>query len=192
MKPGQKHTIKGNNSYFLTLTVVDWIDVFSRKVYCDIILDSLKYCIKTKGLNVYAFVITSNHLHLIVNCNEPFQLKDAIRDFKKFTAKQIIAEIQNGIESRKEWLLKLFIEAGNSTSKNKTYKFWQTGNHAIELCSPEFSWRKIEYIHQNPVRAGLVEKSVDWLNSSARNYQDYEDVKLADMCCLTAPLTSVK
>jgi len=185
MKQGEKLSIKENRSYFLTMTVVDWIDAFSRKVYCDFIIDSLKYCIAEKGLNVYAYVIMSNHLHLIANCNEPFELKDTIRDFKKYTAKRIIAEVKSGVESRKEWMICQFEKAGSETKKNKNYKFWQTGNHAIELYSSNFTWNKINYIHQNPVRAGYVNNPEDWKYSSATNYADKENNRLNEVVCIT-------
>jgi hypothetical protein len=81
MNQGVKHTIKKNTSYFLTLTVVGWIDVFTRKNHKDAIIESLRYCIANKGLNIYCFCLMTNHLHLISNCNEPFELKDDIRDF---------------------------------------------------------------------------------------------------------------
>ena len=83
MFSNQKHTIKKNASYYLTLTVVDWVDVFTRVNHKDAIINSLKFCIKNKGLNVYAFCLMTNHLHLVVNCDDPFELKDVIRDFKK-------------------------------------------------------------------------------------------------------------
>lgn len=98
----------------------------------------------------------TNHIHMIVNCNKPFQLKDTIRDFKKFTAKQIISESKNDSESRKEWWLAIFEKAGSNDPKNKTYKVWRNGNHAIELYSEKFTWGKVTYIRQNPVRLGAA------------------------------------
>ena len=95
MQQGVKHTIKKNASYFMTLTVVGWIDVFTRKNHKDAIIDSLRYCINHKGLNVYSFCLMTNHLHLIANCDEPFQLSDVLRDFKKFSSKKIIQQIIN-------------------------------------------------------------------------------------------------
>ncbi len=100
MKQGQKQTIKTNSAYFLTLTVVGWIDVFSRKNHRDAVIDSLKYCQENKGLIIFAYVIMTNHVHLIVNTNEPFLLKDVIRDLKKFTAKKIIEQILHEPEKR--------------------------------------------------------------------------------------------
>jgi REP element-mobilizing transposase RayT len=109
-------------AYFITLTIIDWVDVFTRKEYKDIVIDSLNYCIQHKGLQVYEFVIMSNHLHLILSSSkEP--LSGIIRDFKKFTAKRIIEAIQNINESRREWLLNKFGYAGSRNSNNTTYQF---------------------------------------------------------------------
>jgi len=190
MQQGIKHTIKKNSSYFLTLTVVGWVDVFTRKNHKDAIIDSLRYCIKNKGLNVYAYCLMTNHLHLIVNCNEPFQLSDVIRDFKRHTVKTIIHQILNEPESRREWLLREFRQAGDQNSRNKTYKFWQTGNHAIELFNEKFVWDKINYIHNNPVEEEFVLKSEEWIYSSASNYY-FERGILSEVSCLAPRLQTV-
>ena len=87
--------------YYCTITTIDWIDIFTKKIYKDILIDSMNYCILSKGLEVYAFVIMSNHVHVIISTNkEP--ISAIIRDLKKFTAKQIIEKIQTEPESRKE------------------------------------------------------------------------------------------
>ncbi len=176
MIQGQKLNIKKNTSYFITMTVIKWIDVFTRKNHCDAIIDSLKYCQEQKGLIVYAYCIMSNHLHLVVDVDEAFQLKDTIRDFKKFTAKKILAQIQNEPESRRAWFLKAFSDEAETSSKHKTYKFWQVGNHAIEVFNHDFVWTKINYIHNNPVKAGYVREPHHWIYSSASNYQDMKSV----------------
>ncbi|WP_338136761.1 transposase [Flavobacterium psychrophilum] len=93
--------------HFITATVVDWIDVFTRKSYRDCIIECLDYCIKNKGMILYGYVIMSNHIHMIVQSNEG-NLSDLIRDFKKFTAKTILDKIQNEPESRREWMLERF------------------------------------------------------------------------------------
>ena len=87
--------------HFITLTVVDWIDVFTRQTYRDIVIDCFDYCIKNKGMILYGYVIMSNHIHLVVQSEEG-KLSDLIRDFKKFIAKNILDKIQNIPESRKE------------------------------------------------------------------------------------------
>ena len=184
MRAGVKHTIKNNRSYFLTLTVEGWVDVFTRQTYRELLTKSLSYCIKEKGLNVFAYVIMSNHIHLIVNTDEPFQLRDTIRDFKKFTSKACNREITTGAESRKEWMLNLFSQFAAQSDRHKDFKFWKTGNHAIELYNAKFTWEKVNYIHQNPVRAGLVDKAEDWLYSSASNYMGLES-KLPEVITIT-------
>lgn len=190
MKQGVKHTIKKNSSYFLTLTVIGWIDVFTRKNHKDAIIDSLRYCIKHKGLNVYCFCLMSNHLHLIVNCNEPFELNDAIRDFKKFSSKKVLLQIMTEPESRRDWMLRAFSKAADESRKHKNFKFWHAGNHAIELYSEKFIWDKMNYIHRNPVDEGFVNNDFEWKYSSASNYHEKESV-LPEIYCLPQRLQTI-
>lgn len=191
MQQGVKHTIKKNTSYYLTLTIVGWIDVFTRENHKNAIIESLRYCIKTKGLNVYAYCLMTNHLHLIVNCNEPNNLSDVIRDFKRHTVKAIIRQITNEPESRREWMLQLFEDEADKTKRNKIYKFWQTGNHAIELYSEKFVWEKINYIHNNPVKEKYVKEPYEWIYSSASNYW-LEDGILKEVICLPPMLKTIR
>jgi REP element-mobilizing transposase RayT len=95
------------------------------------------------------------------------KLSDAIRDFKKYTSAKIIEEIQNGPESRSEWLLHRFKWAADQHSRNTTYQVWTHENHAIEIFTNKFFLSKANYIHQNPVRAGYVNKAEDYVYSSA-------------------------
>lgn len=158
-------------AHFITATVVDWIDIFTRKVYRDSIIECLDFCIKNKGMIVYGYVIMSNHIHLNIQSSEG-KLSDLLRDFKKFTAKTILERIQTEPESRREWMLERFQKATESHSRNKNYQFWQYGNHAEEIYTQEFMWSKLDYIHLNPVRAGIVEKASEYIYSSASNYVD--------------------
>ncbi len=70
-------------AHFITASVVDWVDVFSRKIYKDIIIESLDFCIKNKGMILYGYVIMTNHIHMVIQ-SENGKLSDLIRDFKKF------------------------------------------------------------------------------------------------------------
>jgi REP element-mobilizing transposase RayT len=155
--------------HFITATVVDWIDVFTRKTYRDIVIECLDYCITHKAMVLYGYVIMSNHIHLIVQSNDG-KLSDLIRDFKKFIATKILEKIQIEPESRREWMLERFKLATESHSRNKNYQFWQYGNHPEEIYTNKFMWSKLDYIHLNPVRAGIVEKASQYIYSSARNY----------------------
>jgi len=161
--------------YYLTLQVVDWIDIFSRLVYRDIVIDSLRYCQLNKGLQVFAYVIMSNHIHLIANSGIS-DLSNTLRDFKKFTSRNILEEIETGNESRKEWMLNRFEFAGQKHNRNEKYQFWTHENHAVHLYSPEFTGEKLMYLYNNPVRAGIVAKPEDYLYSSARNYANLPGV----------------
>lgn len=168
--------------HFITATVVDWIDVFTRKSYKDVIIECLEFCIKNKGMILYGYVIMSNHVHLIIQSKEG-KLSDLIRDFKKFTAKSILEKTQNEPESRREWILERFKKATETHSRNTNYQFWQYGNHAEEIYSNKFMWSKLDYIHLNPVRAGIVEKASHYRYSSASNYVNNEgliEVEIVD------------
>ena len=110
--------------YFLSFATVGWIDVFTRSCYSDIVVNSLNYCIVKKGLNVYAWIIMSNHLHLIVSAKPDFLLSDILRDFKKFTSVEIIKAINENVqESRKEWMLSFFKAAGKNNTRNSSFQF---------------------------------------------------------------------
>ena len=174
MKDKEGYIIRNQSkAHFITATVVDWVDVFSRKAYRDCIIESLDFCIKNKGMILYGFVIMSNHIHLIIQSDKN-KLSDLIRDFKKFTAKTILHKIETEPESRADWMLKRFEFACKSHSRNEKYQFWQYGNHPEEIFSEKFFWSKLDYIHLNPVRAGIVVKASHYVYSSASNYvNDY-------------------
>jgi len=160
-----------SDAYFLTLTVVQWADVFTRKVYKDIIIDNLKYCQQNKGLEIYAYVIMSNHIHILCRSIKG-DLSGTIRDFKSYTAKRIIDTIKKNEESRKKWLLMIFSYMARKTKKSSEFQFWTHNNYPEYIYSNKFIEQKVDYIHMNPVKAGIVENPEDYLYSSARNYAD--------------------
>ena len=155
--------------HFITATVVDCVDVFTRKNYRDIVVECLDFCIREKGMVLFGYVIMSNHIHMVVQSNNG-KLSNLIRDFKKFTATKILEKIQSEPESRREWILERFKLAAESHTRNKNYQFWKYGNHPEEIYSNTFMWSKLDYIHLNPVRAGIVEKASHYIYSSASNY----------------------
>ena len=117
----------------------------------------------------------SNHLHLIVSALEGFELSGIIRDFKKFTLAEIIRSIESNTgESRRNWMLWMFKSAAKKNSKNVHYQFWQRNFQPKQLESNKFMEEKLNYIHQNPVAAGLVDRAEDYNYSSARNYEGEE------------------
>ncbi|MEM8894882.1 MAG: transposase [Bacteroidota bacterium] len=157
--------------HFITFAVVEWVDVFTRTAYADIVVQALKHCQKEKGLEIYAWCIMSNHVHLIIAAKNA-NLSDILRDFKKFTSKAIVkALLENAGESRREWMLEIFGRAGAQNSRNQSYQFWQQDNHPIELDTNYMMVQKLDYLHNNPVKAGIVDEPSDYRYSSARDYE---------------------
>ncbi len=115
--------------YFVTMATVGWVDLFTRKELKHVIIDSLRHCQKEKGLVIHAWCLMPSHLHMIVSTRkEP--LPDIMRDFKKFTSKELIRTIESINESRKEWILELFSEVADHLKRVSGYKVWQDGNHS--------------------------------------------------------------
>lgn len=148
--------------YFITLQVVDWVDVFTRKTYCNIIIESLKYCQQRKGLIVYGYVIMSNHIHLLVQSSNG-NLSGTLRDFKSFTSKEILKAIQQNTESRRAWMLAVFRAAASNHVRNSNYQLWTHENYAVHIYSDKFIRQKLGYIHNNPVKAGMVHNPEDYV-----------------------------
>ncbi len=150
--------------YFMTCTINGWVPVFTRPEAAQIIFESWIHLQTEHGFKLFAYVILENHLHLIASAPE---LNEVMKRFKSFTALRIIELLkQNGAVTllRQLHLLKL---------RHKTeseHQVWQEGNHPQQIQSDEMMWQKIEYIHMNPVKRGLVDDPLHWRLSSARNY----------------------
>ncbi len=156
---------------FVTSTVIGWIDVFTREQYKEIVCKSLLYCINNKGLQLHAWVIMSNHIHLIISAKAGFRIGDIIRDFKKYTSKEIIAAINNNQhESRRNWILNMMEFSGANNNSNEHYQFWQQEYHPITLDTEEKLKDRFHYLHNNPVNAGIVLAPEHYKYSSATDY----------------------
>jgi len=115
---------------FLTLTVVEWIDLFTRRAFADMVVESLRFCQQNKGLEVFGFVIMPSHIHLIARAGSEDELSSILQSFKSFTASKIISYLQDTTqpESRREWLLNHF---AFNARKNKTNSHTRFGNATI-------------------------------------------------------------
>jgi REP element-mobilizing transposase RayT len=141
----------------MTFTICGWVDIFSRRAYKDMIIESLKYCQEHKGLHISGYVIMSNHIHLLASAEEGNEdMSSIIRDFKKHTSKQLIKMIKEIPESRRDWLLELFKKFGEEDTDRSGYKVWQSGSHPTLLWTLKHMWTNLGYIHQNPAKAGYV------------------------------------
>jgi REP element-mobilizing transposase RayT len=140
--------------YFVTPTIRNWYYIFDRHERWSILADSLIYCQRHKGLEVYAYVFMLNHLHLIVGSDD---VAGFLRSFKTFTSKAL----RHSLQEREPGVLPLFID------EDGTYRFWKADNRPERIESEPFFKQKMNYIHLNPVRKGYVDSPEHWKWSSA-------------------------
>jgi len=159
------HTI--TSIYFATCTIVEWQCVFKEEKYCKLIIDSLQYCRKNKGLHLLGYVIMLNHLHLCTSNDDNITLSNIMRDFKRHTSKLIAQELE---KDNQKLFLYLFRKAAKNARKGSKYKVWKDEFHPEAIYSGKWFNQKLEYIHYNPVRKGFVERPEYWKYSSARNW----------------------
>ena len=153
--------------FFITLTIVGWIDVLNRPIYLEEIAKNLTYCQEKEGLQIYAYVIMPSHIHLVA-ARKDGDLTELIGRFKSYTAKRILKLIaENSQESRREWLLYLFAYFAKPLKQQDKYMFWQKTNHPVGLWSNEVIDQKVDYIHNNPVVAQIVTEPQHYYWSSA-------------------------
>jgi REP element-mobilizing transposase RayT len=124
-------------------------------------VDSLKYLQKNKHLKIHAYVFMLNHIHLIIQSPD---VSGAIRDFKSYTAKELLKNIKETEPS----ILELF------RLQNGSYDFWQKTNMPELIETDYFLQQKLDYIHQNPVRKQYVSQPDHWIWSSAGYYENEE------------------
>ncbi|MBI4947361.1 MAG: transposase [Bacteroidetes bacterium] len=153
--------------YFVSFSVVGWMDVFVRREYQDILVDSISFCQKNKELKLFFYCIMPSHVHFITY-SENGSLSDVLRDFKSFTAKKVMDAIENNRqESRKEWLIHQFEYYAKISPQKQERQFWKHDNHPFYLYSNKMIQQKVDYIHFNPVESGFVNEPHEWRLSSA-------------------------
>jgi len=159
-------TVEGG-LYFVSFSVAGWIDLFTRRIYQDFLIENIRFCQEKKGLQLYCYCIMPSHLHWIASLKRG-KLNDLLRDYKSYTSKGLISLIgKNPQESRKNWLLDHFRELGNKSPQIQRYQVWKHDNHSFWLESSWMTEQKYNYIHDNPVEAGFVNEPNEWRLSSA-------------------------
>jgi len=159
--------IDENGIYFISSSIVEMIPVFTNENYFDILINALRFCQKEKGLKIFYYVILDNHFHLITSGHK---LSNIMLSLKRFTAQEIIKQLKT---DKKEWLINQLHFYKKRYKKDSSYQVWQEGFHPQFMSSNEILNQKIEYIHYNPVKRGLVNKPECWRYSSACN-KDWE------------------
>lgn len=149
--------------HFITLTVLHWIPVFTRKETVNILLDALRYLCQD-GLKVYAYVVLENHCHFVLQSKA---LDRDIARYKSYTAKHMIQYLS---EHKVRQILEQLAFYKKAHKIDRAYQFWQEGVHPELIQNDEMMRQKIDYIHHNPVKRGYVDKAEHWCYSSARSY----------------------
>lgn len=167
MSHGYRHYGDARYIYFITSTVVDWIPLFISYRYCNIVMESLEYCRRHKGLRIHAYVIMPTHIHLIVSIEPAAALPGVVRDLKRYTSRALSACLR---EDHAQVWLRLLHEWSYRGRGNTEYKVWQDGYCPEAIFSQKFFRQKLDYLHDNPVRKGLVRRMEDWYYSSAAAY----------------------
>lgn len=156
--------------YFITSTTIKYVPIFTNKSMCEIITNSLDYCRNELELRLFAYVIMDNHFHAVISAPDISKMMQSI---KSFTAKKIIDSLK---EKKMYSILNTFELWKKEYKKDSKYQVWQESYHPQEITSEDMFRQKIEYIHMNPVRRGLVERPEQWRFSSAANYMELDSV----------------
>ena len=156
--------------YFVTFTVVDWLPVFIDETACKIITTSLNYCHARKALRIHAYIIMLHHLHAILFDADfdSTRLKHTLDDFRKFTGRQLLDFCG---QNRPASFMEIFRKHAR---KDRERRFWQPTQHPEGITSERFYIQKLNYIHDNPCRKGLVKNAQDWRFSSAASWMGLE------------------
>jgi putative transposase len=152
---------------FFTATNLEWKKLLQPDKYKDIIIDSLRFLVEGQRIRLFAFVIMANHLHLIWQMKAHINGEAVQRDFLKYTAGKIKADLRR---HHPIVLEQFFVDA-----KDRKYQIWERNALSIELRSHSVFLQKLNYIHYNPVRAGLCRLPEEYKYSSARFYESGKD-----------------
>ena len=168
MPRSRYRVLEKQHPHFLTATVNHWLPIFTRPEIVNIVLDSWRFLQREAGFELYGYVILENHLHLVAASED---LSRDMQRFKSYTAKEIVAYLEQRRSAKVLELLALFKRAHKTES---TYQVWEEGNHPQIIESEAVLRQKLDYIHQNPVKRGYVDEPEHWRYSSARNYAGLE------------------
>ncbi len=157
-----------NIPHFLTCTVLNWIPIFASPAVTQVVLDSLTFLQENGRMNLFAYVILENHLHMVAASDD---LVKEVGDFKSHTARQII-DLFKERNARK--ILEQLHFFRKQHKHDRPYQLWQEGSHPEQIQGVDMMLQKIEYIHNNPVKRGYVDQQEHWRYSSARNYAGLE------------------
>jgi putative transposase len=152
---------------FVTVTCLEWKFLLREDAHKDILIDSFRFMVRKKRLIILGFTLMDNHFHAIRQPTGEHQPADIQRDMLKYTGQKILNKmILEGSPVVPELLV---------NAKDRKYQFWERNSLRVPLWSDRVFNQKLDYIHMNPVRAGLCASPEDYKYSSARYYLLNED-----------------
>jgi len=146
------------------MTVIGKIPIFTNSRYADIIIKNFRFYREKQSLKIFYYVIMDNHIHLIVS--HPENIRQIMQNLKSYTARELINTLKS---DNREWIMYLLQYFKSKYKSGSKYQFWEEGSHPQIIESMKILRQKVEYIHNNPVKRGLVKKPEDWRYSSASN-----------------------
>lgn len=195
---GRSFSVNQGYTFFVTTTVMNFDHVFDcGEQYYHILLNSLKHVVDEQRVTLLAYVFMPSHVHFVVNLPPGESVSDMMRDFKKYTSTRVRQQLER--DDQVKWIERLRANVGRklptsrtpggvrtsvltlhgddskskpltSLRKKQVFKLWMDRFDDVVIYTEKMLSIKIMYIHENPVRAGLVKRPEDWKYSSARNY----------------------
>ncbi len=153
--------------YYITNVIHDRIPVFTRPSFIVPLIDSLNFYRYKQSYKLLGYVIMSDHFHILIWPQGEEAVPDIMRDFKRFTSGRILRQAE--VDGKLHWLDK-FRQGGEHTARAE-YKVWQDDYWDKLIFSPEMLRQKLDYMHNNPVRADLARTPAEYAYSSYRNYE---------------------
>lgn len=157
---------KYGNLFFVTSSVVGFVKIFKLKSLCNIMIDNLNYYQNRGDFTIIAYVVMLDHFHLVIKINKGLTVSQCIGNFKRVTSGRITSELERTGNDR----LLSSLRKGAMMEPTKDSKVWEYRFDSFVITNENTLRQKIEYIHNNPVKAGLVSGPTEWRYSSARNY----------------------
>lgn len=172
MKQENKSDPGHQDCSYITFNTVDWVDIFIRPSYKQVITDTLNYLIAKRGFTVYAWCLMTNHLHLIARAYDGMGLAAIEKEFKKQTTAAFLEIIDSETDLRKQWMLQRFEQSSQNLRRLEKYQLWQSCSNPTHIDFRQLFklQERILYVHENPVRDKIVAKPEDYLYSSAGDY----------------------
>ncbi len=149
---------------YFTATIYEWKHLLADNHHKDIIIDSLRFLVTNKRIELNAFIIMANHFHAIWQPLFGYTPSDIQASFMKHTTQQLKQSME---KNNQEFLVSFLVN-----KEDRKYQIWKRRPLSIELRTPAVFDQKLEYIHYNPVTAGLCISPEDYYYSSARFYYD--------------------